>query len=230
MNQPRFYWGRPNPNYTGPSRAAQTPQDPAADPMEDTMNQTTSPGSDHYGFTGVTKTLPDGQVVRQIEAAVDMPNAGVSAGDIGGWVAPGATLMEKAWLSPDTMVLDSATLAGNARLGDSAVVCGSATVDGDAFCAGRSRIEGRAHVGGFARVTGDAVITDSARVSGEAHVGGDITLSGTANITGNVDLSSNEALAELAQRIDLNEPAESEHIPVPFRWLDAAFRGLTGRN
>lgn len=198
--------------------------------MNDTMNQPASPGSDHYAFTGETRTLPDGQVVRQIEAAVDMPDAGVSAGDIGGWVGPEATLMDKAWVSPDAMVIDSATLAGNARLGDSAVLSGSATVDGDAFCAGRSVVTDRAYVGGFARVSGDATVGGNSRVSGEAHVGGDITLSGTANITGNVDLRSNEALAELAQRIDLNEPAESEHIPVPFRWLDAAFRGLTGRN
>lgn len=196
--------------------------------MSDTMNHTPTPGSDHYGFTGETRALPDGQVVRQIEAAVDMPDAGIAAGDIGGWVGPEATLMDKAWVSPDAMVIDSATLAGNARLGDSAVLSGSATVDGDAFCAGRSVVTDRAYVGGFARVAGDATVGGQARVNGQATIGGTVSLSGTAHATGDVILDQDESLSEGVHPGSMVADQPSEHVPVTFRWIGGVLRRLSG--
>lgn len=216
-----YHWGRPNPDYAGPTRARRQDQTPDPDPMEDMSDQDTT--SDHFTFTGERRTVPSGQVLNQIEAAVDLPDAGVSAGDVGGWVGPNARLLGKAWLSPDAMLLDRAVLDDNARLGDSAVASGNARVDGNAFCAGRSQVTGQAHVTDFARVSGDARITGNAKITGSVHVGGDAHVSGDTVLEGEVEITGG------GHGDNGEHHRDDEHVPVVFRWLDGIRRGLSGR-
>ena len=89
-----------------------------------------------YEFTGETRALSSTTILHRIRAVIDIPSAGVNAGDIGGWIESDSNLSHSgnAWVD------------GNARVGSSARVGGDARVSGDAWVGGNARVSGDAHI------------------------------------------------------------------------------------
>lgn len=139
-----------------------------------------------YEFTGATKTLNCGTVVRQICSLQFIPtnrdgDEPVYAGEVGGWiegewnlpihegtawVADSAVVHGKALVKDQARVSGFAKISGNAIVHDFARVGDSAQVDGNSY------ICGKATVIGHAIVSGDSVVKDTASVGGSARVVG----------------------------------------------------------
>ena len=76
----------------------------------------------HFELTAETKNH-FGVTLHRIKALVDLPHAGVKAGDLGGWVESIENLSGEAWVS------DEARVSGEARVFDKARVFGKAQVE-----------------------------------------------------------------------------------------------------
>lgn len=63
-----------------------------------------------YEFTGETRALSSTTILHRIRAVIDIPSAGVNAGDIGGWIESDSNLSNSG----------DAWVGGNARVGDDA--------------------------------------------------------------------------------------------------------------
>lgn len=65
-----------------------------------------------YEFTGETRALSSTIILHRIRAVIDIPSAGVNAGDIGGWIESDSNLSHdydarvggNAWVSGDTRI------------------------------------------------------------------------------------------------------------------------------
>ena len=114
-------------------------------------------GRKKYEFTGETRALSSTTILHRIRAVIDIPSAGVNAGDIGGWIESDSNLSHDndAWVGGSAWVFGNALVFGYARVDGSALVFGNALVDGNA------RVGGSAWVGGYARVGGDAHINSN---------------------------------------------------------------------
>lgn len=125
-----------------------------------------------YEFTGETRDLSPVTILHRIRAVIDIPSAGVNAGDIGGWIESDSNLSHDndAWVGGSAWVFGSALVFGYARVDGSALVFGNAWVDGNARVGGSAWVFGNARVGGDAWVGGDARVSGYARVDGNAHI------------------------------------------------------------
>ena len=87
-----------------------------------------------YEFTGETRDLSPTTKLHRIRAVIDIPHAGVNAGDIGGWIESDSNLSHSgnAWVGGDARVYGDAWVDGYARVGGNAWVDGNAWVGGDA--------------------------------------------------------------------------------------------------
>ena len=87
-----------------------------------------------YEFTGETRALSSTTILHRIRAVIDIPSAGVNAGDIGGWIESDSNLSldNDAWVGGSAWVFGNARVSGDAWGGDDARVSGSARVVGDA--------------------------------------------------------------------------------------------------
>ena len=113
-----------------------------------------------YEFTGETRALSSTTILHRIRAVIDIPSAGVNAGDIGGWIESDSNLSHRG----DAWVDGNAWVCGDARVYGNALVCENARVSGNAWVCGSARVCGNAWVGGNAWVSGDAW------VGGDAHI------------------------------------------------------------
>lgn len=111
--------------------------------------------SKKYEFTGEAKQH-EGIDLHRIRAVKDIPEKGVKAGDLGGWIQSEKNLSHK----------------------------GSCWVSDEAWVFGEARIIGNALISGNAWVFGYAEISDYAQVSGDAWAAGYVHISGHANVTG----------------------------------------------
>ena len=118
-----------------------------------------------YKLTKKTKTLPNGTVLYQIQALIDIPNV-CKKGDLGGWIESEKNLSQEnmCWVS------DSAQVSGNAQVYDNARVYCDARVYEYAQISGYAQVYGYAHVSGNAYVYNYAHVYDHAHVSGNARV------------------------------------------------------------
>jgi hypothetical protein len=100
-----------------------------------------------YEFTGEVKYIGR-KILHRIRALRDIPEYGVKAGDLGGWVETEWNLSHygEAW------VMGSARVMGAARVMDSAWVADEARVANSAWVMGSARVMGAARVMGSARV------------------------------------------------------------------------------
>ena len=101
-------------------------------------------------FELTDETHPSVPQLHRIRALVDIPRAGVRAGELGGWVESESCLAH----SGDAWVSGNAQVFGNAR------VSGNAWVSGDAEVSGNARVFRNAQVFGNARVSGNAWVSD----------------------------------------------------------------------
>ncbi len=100
----------------------------------------------------------DGRTLYRIRALVRILSAGVSAGDLGGYVE-----MEK-----------NLSHAGDCWVGGNARVYGAARVYGDAWVHANAELHGHADVYGHAEVCGDAEVYGMVSVCGDAIVSGGV--------------------------------------------------------
>ena len=59
-----------------------------------------------YEFTGETRALSSTTILHRIRAVIDIPGAGVNAGDIGGWIESDSNLSHDydAWVDGNAWV------------------------------------------------------------------------------------------------------------------------------
>lgn len=144
-----------------------------------------------YRLTDMVLETECGLVLHRIRALRDIPEYGVTAGDLGGWIESEQNLAQSdnAWVSNDACVSGNAQVYGNAHVSGSGVqISDNAHVSGNAYVTGNAQVYGGAHVSGNARVSG------SAHVSGNAHVFGDACVYDNACITGNARLLSRNSV------------------------------------
>ncbi|RBO87553.1 hypothetical protein [Nocardia puris] len=136
----------------------------------------------HFELTDET-TVQDGITLHRIRATRALPEHGVRAGDLGGWVAQAVNILgDYAWIDAEARVWGCAEIKGHA------LVCGRACVYDHALIDGNARVASHAHVRGYAivrdnaRVDGRAVVEDAAVVSEQARVLGYVA--GNADVDG----------------------------------------------
>lgn len=156
--------------------------------------------------------------IYQIRALRDIPEHGVKAGDLGGyvqyennlsqegncWIKDAASAVGDAVVSGNALIKDAAVVCRNANIKGDALVCGGAYVGDDATISGNATVAGHAVVkrytvrdhaiiGDDATVDGDAfhtgVIEGYSEISGKAKVGGSCSIRDHARITGNADVA-----------------------------------------
>lgn len=68
-----------------------------------------------YEFTGETRALSSTTILHRIRAVIDIPSAGVNAGDIGGWIESDSNLSHDydAWVGGDARVVSDAHINSN---------------------------------------------------------------------------------------------------------------------
>ena len=70
----------------------------------------------HFELTDQTTTAPDGSALYRIRALRDLPDQGVRAGDLGGYVAGTHNLGGNAWVSDRGQVFGNGRVSGNGRV------------------------------------------------------------------------------------------------------------------
>ncbi|AKK06884.1 hypothetical protein CMUST_12940 [Corynebacterium mustelae] len=175
-------------------------------------SSTDSKTEPHFTFTGATQVFA-GHTVHQIKARINLPHAGVVAGDIGGWVETTDSLRDNAWIFDDACVYQGAQVTGDAivrgnvavfghaHIGESAVVEGSgeirdyARVYGCAQVQGRGSVVDHSHVYGWATVSENATVSEGAQIYGHAHVAGNAAISGGAHVCGQSHIAGSATLS-----------------------------------
>lgn len=121
----------------------------------------------------------------RIRALRDIPEHGVLAGDLGGFVQSERNLSQTgaAWIA------DLASATDRSHVGGDSLLSGNAKMTGDSRADGRSRISDHANLSGCAVVTDNAVVARFNHVGDFAVIRGDTkVLSGTSHIGGNAIL------------------------------------------
>jgi len=121
-----------------------------------------------------------GRKLYRIQATVDMPQHGVKAGDLGGFVESYENLLGNAWVADNAKVFDNARVFENAKVFGNAQVSGNARVFENAQVYGNARVSENAKVYGNALVYRNALITDNSTVYGNARVYGNVQVYGDA--------------------------------------------------
>ena len=94
--------------------------------------------------------------LRRIRALRDIPEYGVKAGDLGGWIGHVGNLSQE----------------GSCWVAEEAEVYGDAKVYGNAYVFGRAEISGEAQISDYAQVYGNAMVYGRAKVYGYAQISG----------------------------------------------------------
>lgn len=170
-----------------------------------------------FEFTGET-LLHNKVTLNRIRAVVDIPEADVKKGDIGGWIEKEENLSGNAWVYDNSkvygnaIVYDNVEIAGDSEVRDAAKVYGDACVRnksvvkdyamvfGDAVVANKSEVKGTAKLYGNAVITEESMIRDYAcvyedvfieksSVYGNASVSGKVIVKGNSEIHGNARVS-----------------------------------------
>lgn len=126
-----------------------------------------------YRLTDIVLETECGLVLHRIRALRDIPEHGVTAGDLGGWIESERNLAQ----SGDAWVADDASVTGNAQ------VYGNARVFGAAQVYGNARVYARAYVYDNALITGNARLLSRNSVFTASYVG---TENGILTVTSGV--------------------------------------------
>ncbi|WP_105567484.1 hypothetical protein [Microbacterium halophytorum] len=136
-------------------------------------------------FELTTSAHPEFPALRRIRALTDVPEAGVRAGDLGGYVASADNLSQvgASWVFDDALVFDAARVSENAQTRGRAWVFGCARITDTAVVEDRAWVFGNAHVLESARVSEQAAVWGSARLSGTAWARGSSDIGARARIS-----------------------------------------------
>ena len=167
-----------------------------------------------FEFTGET-LLHNKVVLNRIRAVVDIPEADVKKGDIGGWIEKEENLSGNAWVYDDSKVYGEAKVYDNAKIKGSSEVRDSAKVFGDTNIKNKSVVKYHAsvsgnvlvnmsEVGGTSRLYGNAVITDESKIGDYACVHEDAfivksSVYGNASVSGKVIVEGNSSVYDRAR-------------------------------
>ena len=137
-----------------------------------------------YRLTDMVLETECGLVLHRIRALRDIPEHGVTAGDLGGWIESERNLAQSgdAWVADDAYVSGNAQVYGNARVFGAAQVSGNASVYARAYVYGDAYVSGDAQVYGNAFVSGDVCVYGNARVYARAYVYDNAYVSGDARL------------------------------------------------
>ena len=125
---------------------------------------------DYFDFTGET-TVVDGVRLHQIIATEELPQHGVAAGDIGGYITSKSSLSGGAWVTPRAIITNRAVatngalVTDNAIIGDDAYLSGGITIKGNAVIFGSARL-----MGAYTPTRQGIVVSDNATVGDNATV------------------------------------------------------------
>jgi len=167
-----------------------------------------------FEFTGET-LLHNKVTLNRIRAIVDIPEADVKKGDIGGWIEKEDNLFGNAWVYDDSKVYGEAKVYDNAKIKGGSEIRDSAKVFGDANIKNKSVVKYHAsvfgnvlvnmsEVGGTSTLYGNAVITDESKIGDYACVHEDAfivksSVYGYANVSGKVIVEGNSAVYDMAR-------------------------------
>lgn len=140
-----------------------------------------------YEFTDETKTI-NGTVLRRIRAVRPIPEMGLRAGALGGFLQAERNLSQDcpAWVGGDACVLGSSRVEGRAFVSGQTTVKGGAVIGGSAMVVGEVLVTGAAYVGGLAR------IRERAQVYGAVSVEGSVAIFGRAKVHGAGSIKGSE--------------------------------------
>lgn len=112
----------------------------------------------------------------RIQALRDIPEIGLRAGDIGGYVKSEENLAQDGicWIFDNAIVKDNAQISCNAE------ISGRALVENNAQIFSNACVTGTAHVFGNAKVSSNAHISNEAKVGGHAKIEGRVRVRGNA--------------------------------------------------
>lgn len=179
----------------------------------------------HVELTDTKKLTADCEWVYRIRATRDIPEHGITAGELGGWcghVAFPEYIAPAAWIADEAEVYDIASVQ------DSAIVAGTAVVD---CCA---EVSGTARISGSARITDDATVTGSSRVSGNVVVAGTTTIEscdidGAGIITGHSVITTSITVVGGLDNADIRQPHHYHTLIFTSGDQAAVYRTTTGQ-
>ncbi len=145
-----------------------------------------------YILTNDTITV-DGHKLHRIQAIRDIPQIGVYAGDLGGYVEFERNLDHRGscWVFPDGMVYHNAVVRDGATVRDHARAYDNAIIEGNAALYDDVKVFGNAYVGGGSKIYGHALIHDRAKIFGEACIGSFAQIGGMAQVYGRARIMGN---------------------------------------
>lgn len=142
-----------------------------------------------YEFTGETKTLEDGTVVKRIRFLKDLQ--GYKKGENGGWIQDTKNLSHLG----ECAVINEAIVCGMVTVTDNAIVGGFAKVIGSKIpnsieeerkiYFGMIRIKGHSYIYGDAEIKGENILIDDyASIGGKVRIGSGTTVCNNARVEG----------------------------------------------
>lgn len=146
-----------------------------------------------YELTGEKRNVLGARMhmLYRIKALIDIPNKGVKAGDLGGFVESEKNLSHKGtcWVAKNAYVYGTSRVSMHAIVTDNAIVkdsrvTGKAEVSGQASILYRSLVSQSASVTDFALVTEGSVISGRSIVSGNAIVQDKVSVAQNAAVHG----------------------------------------------
>ncbi len=132
-----------------------------------------------YVLDRADDTAPSGSRLHRIRALRDIPEHGVKAGDLGGFVQSERNLSQTgaAWISGDAVAMGESRIEDDAIARDQAILSSYAILRHRAVASGQSRMDGQAIVQDHAQ------LTDSSHIGGCARVGGTVVITGFVSLT-----------------------------------------------
>lgn len=141
----------------------------------------------------------NGHKLFRIIATVDIPNANVAAGDIGGYVEHENNLHDFAWVADDAKIYERAKISGYAIVMNRAEVYGDAKVSGYVEVCNGAKVYEYAQLHEFARVYDSAQVFGNAKLSGNAEIYNNSKIFGSAALYDNVEIYDNAKVYGIAR-------------------------------
>ena len=132
-----------------------------------------------YSFTGISM-IYKGHILNQIQALVDIPDRGIKANDLGGWLESDKNMSQEGtcWATGETKVMDRALICDDAFVKDS-------VLDQSAKVSETARVI-NSYISGCAEVFNEALVF-STELKGSAKVYGKVAVS-HGKISGNTTI------------------------------------------
>ncbi len=172
-----------------------------------------------YVLDRADDTALSGTRLHRIRALRDIPEHGVLAGDLGGFVQSERNLSQTgaAWIGGNAVVLGEGRVEDDAIARDQAVLSSYAVLRHRAAAGGQSRMDGQAIV------QEQAQLTDSSHIGGCARVGGTIIVGGFVSLTYDWNHQTADDLPWSLESATLDSPGQIDRLHEAVE-IDMAYR------